>query len=251
MAELERAAVHLDTLAGLSEAAGFALGAALFAQQREMLLRAAEAAFGHRLMMDAVAPGGVAMDIAPEGVAAILAALTGLAEVGALYRGPLAERLAGLGRADTVALAPGGVAGRAAGQPGDSRVSPGYPPYDGMSVTAPVLAAGDADARAKIRVLEIEESVGLLQRLLTGLPPGAVSVALPSSSGEGLGVAESPRGAVWHWLRLDGGMIAAAFAADPGWRLFPLAELALADGGVGDVELILRSFAASASAVDL
>jgi Ni,Fe-hydrogenase III large subunit len=66
-----------------------------------------------------------------------------------------------------------------------------------------------------------------------------------------LGVAESPLGDVWHWLRLDGGMIAAAFAADPGWRLFPLAELALVGDGVGDTDLILRSFAASASAVDL
>jgi Ni,Fe-hydrogenase III large subunit len=252
MAELERAAVHLDTLAGLSRAAGFALGASLFGQRRETLLRAAEAAFGHRLMMDAVVPGGVAMDITPEGVASILAALTGLAELDALYRGPMAERLAGLGRADAAGLAPGGgVAGRAAGRPGDARVDPGYPPYDGVRFTVPVSTVGDADARAQMRLAEIAASVGLLQHLLTALPPGPVSVALPSSGGEGLGVAESPRGDVWHWLRLDGGMIAAAFAADPGWRLFPLAEMALADGGVGDVELILRSFAASASAVDL
>ena len=72
-----------------------------------------------------------------------------------------------------------------------------------------------------------------------------------SVSGEGLGIAESARGDIWHWLRLDGGMIAAAFAADPGWRLFPLAEQALADGGIGDADLILRSFDASASGVDL
>jgi Ni,Fe-hydrogenase III large subunit len=251
MAELERAAVHLDALAGLSQAAGFALGASLFGQQREMLLRAAEAAFGHRLMMDCVVPGGVATDITPEGVAAILAALTGLAGMGALYRGPMAERLAGLGRADVAGLAPGGVAGRAAGRPGDARVAPGYPPYDGLRFTVPTALAGDAAARAQMRVLEMGESVGLLQALLTALPPGPVSVALPSSGGEGLGVAESPRGDVWYWLRLDGGMIAAAFAADPGWRLFPLAEFALADGGVGDVDLILHSFAASASGVDL
>ncbi len=251
MAELERAAVHLDTLAGLSAAAGFALGASLFGQRRETLLRAAEAAFGHRLMMDAVVPGGVAMDIASEGVAAILAALTGLAGLDALYRGPMAERLARLGRADAAAFAPGGVAGRAAGRPDDSRVDPGYPPYETARFSVPVLAAGDADARAQIRLAEIAESVGLLRRLLTSLPSGPVSMVLPSSGGEGLGVAESPRGAVWHWLRLDGGMIAAAFAADPGWRLLPLAELALADGGVGDMDLILGSFAVSASAVDL
>ncbi len=251
MAELERAAVHLDTLAGLSAAAGFGLGASLFGQRREALLRAAEAAFGHRLMMDGVVPGGVAVDLTPAGGAAILAALRGLAGLGALYRGPLADRLAGLGRAAVADLAPGGVAGRAAGRPGDARVSPGYQPYDRARFTVPVLAAGDADARAQTRVAEIAESAGLLEQLLGDLPPGPVSVALPSSGGEGLGVAEGPLGDVWHWLRLDGGMIAAAFAADPGWRLFPLAELALVGDGVGDTDLILRSFAASASAVDL
>jgi Ni,Fe-hydrogenase III large subunit len=251
MAELERAAVHLDTLARLSDAAGFALGAALFGQTREGLLRAAEAAFGHRLMMDGVVPGGVAVDLAPDGVAAILAALGGLGELGGLYRGPLAERLAGLGRAAVAELALGGVAGRAAGRPGDARVVPGYPPYDRVRFAVPVRTAGDGDARGQVLLAEIGESVALLRALLADLPAGPVSVALPSSAGEGLGVAESPRGDVWHWLRLDGGMIAAAFVADPGWRLFPLAELALADGGVGDVDVILRSFAASASAVDL
>ena len=251
MAELERMAVHLDTLAGLSGAAGFALGESLFRQNRETLLRAAEMAFGHRLMMDAVVPGGVAVDIAPGGSAAIRAALPDLAELEALYRGGMAERLAGLGRAEAAGLAPGGIAGRAAGRRGDVRVIPGYPPYESNRFAVPVLTAGDAAARAQITLAEIAQSSGLLQSLLVDLPLGPLSAPLPSAGGEGVGVAESPRGDVWHWLRLDGGMIAAAFAADPGWRLFPLAELALADGLVGDAELIIRSFAASASAVDL
>ena len=251
MAEMERIAVHLDTLAALSEAAGFALGQVQFGQQREFLLQAGEMAFGHRLMMDAVVPGGVATDLAGSGHAAILAALVGLDDMVPLYRGPLAERLTGLGRADTAGLAPSGVAGRAAGRPGDARVTPGYPPYDAMPFTVSMRSAGDVDARAQIRLAEIAESAALLQRLLSSLPDGPHSMTLPSSGGEGLAVAESPRGDVWHWLRLDGGMIAAAFAADPGWRLLPMAERALAKGGLGDTDLILRSFAIAASAVDL
>ena len=34
---------------------------------RERVLRAADASFGHRLMMDRILPGGVAVDLAPEG----------------------------------------------------------------------------------------------------------------------------------------------------------------------------------------
>ena len=249
MAELERAAVHLDSLAGLCGAAGSALGAALYGRHREALLRAAEAAFGHRLMMDAVVPGGVATDLEPEGAAAILAAMDGLA--GLSLDGGMAERLEGLGRADVEALAPGGVAGRAAGRPGDARVAPGYPPYDRVSPVVAGRTAGDAEARALVRLAEIAEAASLVRRLLGELPVGAISVALPAVSGEGLGVAESARGDVWHWLRLDSGMIAAAFAADAGWRLAPLVEAALADGAVGDVDLILRSFDFSPSGVDL
>ena len=73
MAELERIAGHLDDLARMADAAGLAPLHAAAGRQRELLLRAAERAFGHRLMMDVVVPGGVAADIAPEGAAAIRA----------------------------------------------------------------------------------------------------------------------------------------------------------------------------------
>ena len=42
---------------------------------RERVLRAADAAFGHRLMRDRVVPGGVTVDLAPEGTAALRALL--------------------------------------------------------------------------------------------------------------------------------------------------------------------------------
>ena len=250
MAETERAAVHLDTLAGLCGAAGLAPGAALYGRQREQLLIAAEIAFGHRLMMDAVVPGGVATDLAPAGVAAILAAVAGLES---MDDAALTERLAGLGRtlAATAAYAPGGVTGRAAGRAGDARLAPGYPPYDQFPPAVTVLDAGDAAARAQMRLAEIAASAALLRSLLAELPAGPINEALPAVSGEGLGVAESVRGEIWHWLRLDSGMIATAFAADAGWRLVPLVELALADGGIGDADLILQSFGVSPSGLDL
>jgi Ni,Fe-hydrogenase III large subunit len=251
MAELERAAAHLDTLGQLCGAAGFGLAAAQFGRQREALARAAAAAFGHRLMMDAVVPGGVAVDIAAAGAPAILTALEGLSDAGAWYSDAMADRLIGVGHMPDGGVGAGGVVGRAAGRPGDARVTPGYPPYDRLAVAVPVLAAGDADAQARVRLAEIAESARLVRLLLGALPPGSVNVALPSVSGEGLGVAEGARGDVWHWLRLDGGMIATAFAVDPSWRLGPLAELGMATGGIEDVELVVRSFDASASGMDL
>jgi Ni,Fe-hydrogenase III component G len=61
--ERERVANHLGDLGALGNDAAFAFGLAQFSRLREDWLRLAREAFGHRLMMDCIVPGGVAMDI--------------------------------------------------------------------------------------------------------------------------------------------------------------------------------------------
>ena len=60
MAELERLANHFGDIGAICNDATFPLLLAQFSLLREEVLRAAEACFGHRLMMDRVLPGGVA-----------------------------------------------------------------------------------------------------------------------------------------------------------------------------------------------
>ena len=67
MAELERIANHFGDIGAICNDASFALMHAQTGVLRERTLRAADACFGHRLMMDVVIPGGVACDIAPKG----------------------------------------------------------------------------------------------------------------------------------------------------------------------------------------
>lgn len=260
MAELERIANHLGDLGAAYGEAGFAFGDARFGLHREAMLRAADAAFGHRLMMDLVVPGGTAADISSTGAHAILRTLDALAaELPGLVRtleatAGLTDRLLGAGIVPpglAAALAPGGFTGRASGQGRDARRSPGYPPYDALAFTVPVLAAGDVDARLRVRLAEIGASAGLLRALLADLPPGPHAAVLPSGSGEGLGVAEGFRGDIWHWLRVEHGSVAAAFAADPSWRQWPLVEAAASGSPVADVPLLLRSLNPSCSGVDL
>ena len=59
MAELERIANHLGDFGAICNDASFVLIHAHCGVLRERTLRAASAAFGHRLMMDCIAPGGV------------------------------------------------------------------------------------------------------------------------------------------------------------------------------------------------
>jgi Ni,Fe-hydrogenase III large subunit len=79
MAEVERIAGHLDALSAVAEAAGTAVLAERFAWHGEAIRRATDVAFGHRLMMDCVIPGGVAADIAPGGGESLGRALSGIA----------------------------------------------------------------------------------------------------------------------------------------------------------------------------
>src|SRR5512139_706528 len=65
MLERERVANHLGDLGALGNDAALAFGLAQFSRLREDWQRLSHALFGHRFMMDAVQPGGVAVDLDP------------------------------------------------------------------------------------------------------------------------------------------------------------------------------------------
>jgi Ni,Fe-hydrogenase III large subunit len=260
MGEIERIANHLGDVGAIVNDASFSLLQSRFVWQREAMLRAASLAFGHRLMMDAVIPGGVAGDLAPGGDAAILSALAGIeAELPALTAlyddtSSLVDRMQGTGTlsADLAGrFAAGGVVGRASGRGMDARRIPGYAPYDRLDVIRAQHDSGDVDARVRVRLAEITESIRLLRLLLTELPQSPLALPLPMASGEGIGWAEGFRGDIWHWLRLEGGLITAAFLCDPSWRQWPLLEAAILGNIVADFPLCNKSFNCSYSGVDL
>ena len=75
MAELERLANHFGDIGAICNDASFSIMHAQCGILRERTLRAANACFGHRLMMDCVVPGGVAADLAEVGPTAVRALL--------------------------------------------------------------------------------------------------------------------------------------------------------------------------------
>jgi Ni,Fe-hydrogenase III large subunit len=209
-------------------------------------------------MMDCVVPGGVAVDISQDGASGLLQALGEIsARLPTLRRhhggAVLGSRLSGVGvapRALATSLGVGGVAGRACGRAFDARA--GFMPgYSTLAVAPAVQQAGDAAARQAVRIAEIEESLRLVSSAVGTLPPGPLMVALPQVSGEGIGCAESIRGDVWHWLRIDHGQIACAFPRDPGWALWPLAGAVLQGADIDDIDLIRASLTLPASGMDL
>ena len=262
MAELERIANHLGDFGAICNDASFSIMLAHCGMLRELVLRCAAACFGHRLMMDRIVPGGVAVDLTPEGMSLTRSLIADVrsrfAPLIELYEATasLQDRTVGTGIL-TAELArrfgAGGHVGRASGRHFDARRSIGYPPYDQLHFNVPVLHEGDVNARAWIRVKEIEQSLSMIQQILDHLPAGDVRTAIePVGPREGMALIEAFRGDVLIWLRIDdAGRIDRCHLRDASWFQWPLLEAAIEGNIVADFPLCNKSFNCSYSGHDL
>jgi Ni,Fe-hydrogenase III large subunit len=262
MAELERLANHFGDIGAVCNDASFSLMHAHCGVLRERILRVADACFGHRLMMDAVLPGGVARDLAADCVPHVATLLQDIRrsfpELVELYdnTASLQDRTASTGilRAELARqFGAGGYVGRASGRAFDARKTPGYRPYDQLDFDIPVFEAGDVNARVWVRIREVEQSLGLIEQILNTLPGGAIRTDLGLAGGirEGLGVAEAFRGDVLVWVRLEGDRVARCHLRDPSWFQWPLLEAVIEGNIVADFPLCNKSFNCSYSGHDL
>ena len=263
MAELERLANHCGDIGAVCNDAAFALMQAHCAVLRESILRASADCFGHRLMMDRIVPGGVAVDLPAEGaktlrtlVAEIRRQFPSLIE---LYdnTASLQQRTVDTGFVRTALIqqfACGGFVGRAGGRAFDARRQPGYPPYDTLEFETPVLTESDVNARVWIRIREVEQSLALIEQILEQLPPSPVSIPVHLSGQicEGVALVEGFRGDILVWLRLnEDGVISRCHPRDPSWFQWPVLEAAIENNIVADFPLCNKSFNGSYSGHDL
>ena len=191
MAEMERIANHLGDFGAICNDASFSIMLSHCAMLRERVLRCAVACFGHRLMMDRIVPGGVAVDLTEDGVASIRSLIDEIrARFPALVElydktASLQDRTVGTGilSADLARrFGAGGYVGRASGRDFDARRSVGYPPYDRLHFEVPVLTEGDVNARALIRIKEIT-SLSLIEQMLND-PAGSPAPRPADGPGE-------------------------------------------------------------------
>jgi Ni,Fe-hydrogenase III large subunit len=263
MAELERIANHFGDFGAICNDASFSLMYAECGILRERTLRAAEACFGHRLMMDRIIPGGITQDLNPGGLARLGSLLElvdrRFPELVEIYdnTASLQDRTVATGYLSPTlarAFGAGGYIGRASGRAFDARKVVRYPPYDALEFEAPVRDDGDVNARVWIRIREIEQSLKLIGQLLEQLPEGAVQAGAVGvkRAGEGLSLVESFRGDVLVYVRVDkDGLIERCHLRDPSWFQWPLLEAAIEGNIVADFPLCNKSFNCSYSGHDL
>lgn len=211
MAGVEFLAGHCGGLAEIAAAIGDALMESRFAVLREYFCAAAKVAFGHRLMMDLVVPGGVAVDIAEPGPEAVQDALRALeAELPALKRR-----------------------------------------FESPAVQERLVGVEGVAQRAQARLDGLYGIIGQIRVDLAALAVGPVAVTLPHETGMGIGCAESHRGPAWVWLALVNGQIQDVFVADACCRLWPILEAWAIDASLAQIPLMAAALALSCASVDL
>jgi Ni,Fe-hydrogenase III large subunit len=206
--------------------------------------------------------GGVAVDLDATDFALIRALVpdvrSHLKPLMALYdkTASLQDRTVGTGilrPALAAQFGAGGYVGRASGRRCDARRWPGYAPYDELNFDIPVLTKGDVDARLRIRILEVEQSLRLVEQIVFRMPNGEIQVPVPPAhGGEGMAIVEGFRGDILVWLRVDtAGHVARCHLRDPSWFQWPLLEAVVEGNIIADFPLCNKSFNCSYAGHDL
>ncbi|HMN70319.1 MAG TPA: nickel-dependent hydrogenase large subunit [Rhodoblastus sp.] len=233
LGELERLYNHLHYLGHLCHTTTLKVGEAEGKLLEEKAKRLNARLTGSRFLRGMLTPGGLRRDIDPG--AWLGDALESLREEYAAYADRLEaseshiDRLITTGRlSEKVAFDQGatGPIERASGLDRDLRRDHAYAAYAGLPLAVAAQTDGDAYARQRVRMAEIEAAFVLCQRVLLLIEPGPVHEACaPAPSTEGLGWAEGPRGSLFYAVHVGAdGRLARVKIKSPSfsnWRAFP------------------------------
>ncbi len=264
MAELERLANHLGDVGAICNDAAFAIMLAQCSALREEVLRQNDKSFGHRLMMDRIVPGGVKSDLDAPGIARLNRLVL---EIGRRFQ-PLADlydktaslqdRTVGTGvlrPALAAQFGAGGFIGRASGRTCDARRWPGYAPYEAPRFRGPGAERGRRE-RPRLDSHPRDRAIAAAHQADPGRSARGrdlrAAAAAPAEAAEGAAFAESFRGDVFIWTRIEtDGRVGRCRLRDPSWFQWPLLEAVIENNIVADFPLCNKSFNCSYSGHDL
>lgn len=216
IAELERIHSHLLWLGLAGHFLGFNTIWMWAWRFREDVLIILELITGNRNHYGMMKPGGVRRDIRPDDIASIRKMLDGLKGPIEMFRGAVMDdpllhaRTQGVGiltRQQAIDYGALGPTARASGVDIDVRRDHPHAAYGMVDWNVVTRENGDVFDKAVIRILEMFESIKIIEQCLERLR----TVAGPIDSapqqvkpGEGIGHYEAPRGEVFHYIRSDG-----------------------------------------------
>lgn len=233
LAELERIYNHLYYLGHLADTTTLKVGQAEGKLLSEHAKQINGRLTGSRFLRGMATPGGLRRDLELKDWLEL--SLGRLREQTDWYVNFLLEtnsfrdRLMTTGRLDQRTAFDQGATGpvaRASSIDRDLRRDHPYAAYDTLSIPVPVRERGDADARFRVRVEELFASFDMVMALFRRIEPGPIfTPCAPCLGGEGLGWAESPRGALYYAVHFapDGRFerVKIKSPSFSNWRVFP------------------------------
>jgi formate hydrogenlyase subunit 5 len=233
LAELERLYNHFHYFGHLCHTTTLKVGEAEGKLLEERAKQLNGRLTGSRFLRSVLALGGLRRDLSPKGW--LSTELKALRDAFAAYAARLEDTDSYLDRLITtgplekeVAFEQGatGPIERGSGVDRDLRRDHPYAAYADLPFKVALREAGDAHARAQVRMDEVESSIALMQVVLDLLPDGPVQAPceiVPQS--EGLAWSESPRGTLFYAVHFDeDAKLARVKIKSPSfsnWRAFP------------------------------
>lgn len=233
LAELERIYNHLYYLGHLADTTTLKVGQAEGHLLSEQAKQINGRLTGSRFLRGMVTPGGLRRDVELKDWLELaldkLRAQTEWYVNFLLSTNSFRDRLLTTGRLDERTAYDQGATGpvaRASSIDRDLRRDHPYAAYETLTVPVPVRERGDADARFRVRVEELFASFDMAMALFRRIEPGPVlAPCAPCAGGEGLGWAESPRGALFYAVHFAAtGHLQRVKIKSPSfsnWRVFP------------------------------
>ena len=219
--ELTRVVNHASAIGFLTQEMGASGTPLMYAfREREKILDLFEALTGARMMVNYMRFGGLRVDATAEWLKGVRKVLDGLPQLGHEYENLMRGNEILMARAQRVGIlrpdlaVNAGVTGpmlRASGVNYDIRKVDHYGIYDRFKFRVPLGEHGDVYDRFMIRLLEIRESMGIVDQALKDIPGGPVMDpkaklrGFRPKPGEAYGRIEAPKGELGFYLISDGG----------------------------------------------
>lgn len=212
LAELERLRQHAGAIQEICESTALVVANSQAGILEEDLLRISGELTGHRYLFGLLALGGLLRDLSNDVCTKALEQSQRTLEQLNELENRLRVSSSFLDRLEEVGIVPQrtawaygllGPIARASGVARDLRRAQPYLGYEGFQFDVPSENEGDGYARLRILFAEARQSVRIMEQAVAALQSGSVREPVQIRAGAALGWVEAPRGATFHWVRLD------------------------------------------------
>ena len=212
--ELERIHSHLLWLGLAGHFLGFNTVWMWAWKYREPVLDVCELISGNRNHYGMMKIGGVRRDIKDQNLPQLKKMIKDLYPALDLFKGVVTDdpviqartkEVGILTKEDAINFCVVGPTARASGIAVDVRKDEPYGAYDKVDWDIIVCQEGDVFAKVVVRILEMYESLRIIEQCIDKMPKGEIETEVRDiPPGEGIGRHEAPRGEVFHYVRSDG-----------------------------------------------